>query len=105
MSLDINKAIKIDNRGLLTAKELKQIRISISALGLITAGVIYKLPVGDREVTDRDNDFEGQAYEIENATSRYKFTAPSSLEALFRKSSEPVSLPDIRRRSKRVPDI
>ena len=31
--------------------------------------------------------------------------APSSLEALSRKSSKPVSLPDIRRRSKRVPGI
>ena len=69
MPLDLNKAIKINNRGLLTTKELEQIRISISALGLVTAGVIYKLPIGNREVTNRDNDFKGRAYEIENTTS------------------------------------
>ena len=67
--LDINKAIKINNRGLLTTKELKQIEISISALGLVITRVIYKLSISNREVTNRDNDFEGQAYEIENATS------------------------------------
>ena len=102
---DIDKAIKIDNRGPLTAKELEQIGMSISALGLVTAGVVYKLPTGDGEVADGDNDFEGRAREIENATSRREFTAPGSLEALSRKSSEPVSLPDIRRRSKRVPGV
>ena len=69
------------------------------------ARVIYKLPIGNREVTNRDNDFKGQAYEIENATSRHKFMAPSSLEALSRKSSKLVSLLDIRRYSKRVPNI
>ena len=69
MSSDIDKAIKINNRGLLTAKELEQIGISIGALGLVIARVVYKLPVGNREVADRDNDFEGQAYEIESTTS------------------------------------